>query len=235
MASLFDGKLDFVNVGTGSAGYYEASNQTAHQSEPLYTLPGYALSPIAEVKKAVRRTKVGAVGRILDPLVADNAIEKGLADYVGMTRALIADPELPNKALDGRLEEIRPCIGTLQDCWGRSVVREWPMRCTVNPAVGREGERGIDKLTHALRTKKVLVIGGGPAGLEAARIVSERGHEVVIYETAGVLGGQVNVAKLLPGRADVGAILRWYELQLRERRNVRIELNKEVPEQSDVV
>jgi 2,4-dienoyl-CoA reductase-like NADH-dependent reductase (Old Yellow Enzyme family)/thioredoxin reductase len=235
MAALFDGKIDFVNVGTGSAGYFEASNQTAHQSEPLYTLPGYGLSPAEEVKKSTKKTKVGAVGRVLDPVMANEVVEKGLADYVGMTRALIADPELPNKAAAGNLEDIRPCIGTLQDCWGRSVAHEWPMRCTVNPAVGREGERGIGKLRSADHFKKILVIGAGPAGLEAARVASQRGHDVVIYESKGAIGGQTNLARLLPGRADVAAISRWYDSQLRKRKNVRIELNKEVPEDARVV
>ncbi len=78
-------------MGTGSAGYFEATNQTAHQSEPLYTLPGYGAVASVSVKKSVKKTKVGAVGRILNPLLADEFIRKGLADYVGMTRALIAD------------------------------------------------------------------------------------------------------------------------------------------------
>jgi len=234
MAELFDGKIDFVNVGTGSAGYFEATNQTAHQSEPLYTLPGYGAVASTTVKKSTKKTKVGAVGRILDPLLADEFVRKGYADYVGMTRALIADPELPIKAMSGRLEDIRPCIGTLQDCWGRSVAHEWPMRCTVNPAVGKEGERGIDTLGQAARKKKILIIGAGPAGLEAARVASQRGHEVVIYEASGSMGGQLNLAKLLPGRADVGGIVRWYETQL-QRSKVRIELNKQVPAVPDVI
>lgn len=233
MAELFDGKIDFVNVGTGSAGYFEALNQTAHQSEPLYVLPGYSEIPAAAVKKSMKKTKVGAAGRILDPLLADEFIRKGHADFVGMTRALIADPELPAKAMSGRLEDIRPCIGTLQDCWGRSVAHEWPMRCTVNPAVGREGERGVVTLVPAVAKKKVLVIGAGPAGLEAARVASLRGHDVVVYEASGSIGGQLKLARLLPGRADVGGIVTWYENQLRNK--VRIELNKEVPEDPEVI
>ena len=233
MAELFDGKVDFVNVGTGSAGYFEGLNQTAHQSEPLYVLPGYGAVASAAVKKVLKKTKVGAVGRILDPLLADEFLRKGFADYVGMTRALIADPELPTKAMSGRLEDIRPCIGTLQDCWGRSVAHEWPMRCTVNPAVGKEGDRGIGTLVPAATKKKVLIIGAGPAGLEAARVASQRGHDVTIYEASGSIGGQLKLARLLPGRADVGGIVKWYETQLQKK--VRIELNKEVPEDPEVI
>ncbi len=234
MAELFDGKIDFVNVGTGSAGYFEATNQTAHQSEPLYVLPGYGAVASASVKRSAKKTRVGAVGRILDPLLADEFIRKGFADYVGMTRALIADPELPNKTISGKLEDIRPCIGTLQDCWGRSVAHEWPMRCTVNPAVGREGERGVGNFKSATTKKKILVIGAGPAGLEAARVASQRGHDVVVYEASSKIGGQLNLARLLPGRADVGGIVKWYETQLKES-NVRIELNKRVPADPEVI
>ncbi|MHB2037541.1 MAG: FAD-dependent oxidoreductase, partial [Nitrososphaerales archaeon] len=126
---------------------------------------------------------------------------------------------------------IRPCIGTLQDCWGRSVAREWPMHCTVNPIVGREGERASLKPTE--KSKKILIIGSGPAGLEAARVAAERGHKVVIYEKRGAIGGQVNLGGTLPGRADIRSIVKWYEGQLK-RLGVRIDLNKEVTPDREV-
>jgi 2,4-dienoyl-CoA reductase-like NADH-dependent reductase (Old Yellow Enzyme family)/thioredoxin reductase len=234
MAELFDGKIDFVNVDSGSSDHYVILNQAAHQTQPLYVVPGYGVYMSAAVKKVVKETKVGAVGIILDPLLAEHIIRKGTAYYVGMTRALIADPELPKKALEGRLLDIRPCIGTLQDCWGRSVSHEWPMRCTVNPTVGREKERGAGAFKPAKVTKKVLIIGSGPAGLEAACVASERGHDVVIYEKNGTIGGQLNLAKLLPGRSDIGGIVGWYERQLKKNR-VRIEFHKEVLLDLDVV
>jgi thioredoxin reductase len=189
------------------------------------------------VKRAVKVTKVGLAGRITDPLLAEQLLRKEQVDYVGMTRALIADPELPRKAFEGRLEDIRPCIGTLEGCWGRSVgkwdaVREWPMRCTVNPSVGRENERGAGRLREASVKKKILIVGGGPAGLETARVASSRGHQVVIYEK-NVLGGQLNLAKRLPRRGDVGAIIGWYETQLKKNR-VRVELHLEVPAELDL-
>lgn len=233
MARMLDGKLDFINVDSGSSSQFDAVNQHALQTQPLYVETGYGTYMSAPVKSAVSKTKIGIAGRITDPLLADSIVEKKQADFVGMTRALIADPFLPEKARLGKLQDIRPCIGTLQDCWGRSVSREWPMHCTVNPVAGRESTRGrIEK--NALVPKKVLVIGAGPAGLEAARVASERGHSVVIYERSGEIGGQANWAKLLPGRVDIGSIITWYSSQLKEN-NVRIELHKEIPIDAEVV
>jgi 2,4-dienoyl-CoA reductase-like NADH-dependent reductase (Old Yellow Enzyme family)/thioredoxin reductase len=233
IAKILDGKLDFLNVDSGASSQYEAVNQHALQTQPLYVETGYGTYMSEPIKKAVTKTRIGIAGRITDPLLGDSILERNQADFVGMTRALIADPYLPNKAKEGRLKDIRPCIGTLQDCWGRSVSREWPMHCTVNPAAGRELTRGLGKVTMALKRKKILIIGAGPAGLEAARVASERGHEVVVYERSGEIGGQTNWAKLLPGRADIGAIVTWYATQLKNNR-VRIELNKELPEDQQI-
>ncbi|MFI5421012.1 MAG: FAD-dependent oxidoreductase, partial [Nitrososphaerales archaeon] len=234
ISRALDGKLDFLNVDSGSVSQFEAMNQHSLQTQPLYVEPGYGTYMSEPIKRAVTKTKIGIAGRITDPVLADSIIEKNQADFVGMTRALIADPHLPNKAREGLLDQIRPCIGTLQDCWGRSVSHEWPMHCTVNPAAGREQSRGIGKLGRASSRKKILVIGAGPAGLEAARVASERGHVVTIYEKSGEIGGQVKWAKMLPGRADIGSIISWYATQLRKN-GVRIELHKEVPSDTSVV
>jgi 2,4-dienoyl-CoA reductase-like NADH-dependent reductase (Old Yellow Enzyme family)/thioredoxin reductase len=234
MIELLDGKIDFANIDRGSVYYnFNTTDQGALQTQPLYSDIAYGTYMSEEVKKTAKQTKIGIAGRIMDPLTADTIIERKQADYVGMTRALIADPELPNKAISGRVTDIRPCIGTLQDCIGR-IVRGHPMRCTVNPAVGREKDRGAQAITQTENVKRVLVIGAGPAGLEAARIASERGHSVVIYEKSGEIGGQVKLAKLLPARSDIGAIIGWYESQLKNN-NVRIELHKEVPNNPDVI
>jgi hypothetical protein len=153
---------------------------------------------------------------------------------VAMTRALIADPELPNKAREGRLEEIRPCIGVLQDCWGR-MIRGLPISCTVNPVVSREAEWGMDTLGRALRRKNVLVVGGGVAGMETARIAAERGHHVVIYERSRSAGGQALLAARLPGRENIRAIVVWLTDQLR-RLGVEIRYGMEItPDNDDVL
>jgi thioredoxin reductase len=169
---------------------------------------------------------IGAAGRIVDPVMAESILEDGIADLVGMTRALIADPDLPNKAREGRLDQIRFCLGDNQKCIG-SMLRNMPMRCTVNPLVGRESEANLEPLPPAEVRKKVLVIGAGVAGLEAARTTASRGHEVVVYEGSSVLGGQVNLARRLPGRDDFGIVLRWYESQLRQL-GVRVEYRREI-------
>jgi thioredoxin reductase len=107
------------------------------------------------------------------------------------------------------------------------MLRNMPMRCTVNPLVGRESEANLEPLPHAGVRKKVLVVGAGVAGLEAARTAASRGHEVVVYEGSSVLGGQVNLARKLPGRDDFGIVMRWYESQLRHL-GVRVEYRREI-------
>ncbi len=232
MVEVLDGKLDFVNVDSGSSSHYEVMNQNALQTPPLYVERAYGVYMSKRLMGVARRAKIGVAGRITDPIVAEDVIERGFAHYTGMTRALIADPELPRKARDGRLDDIRPCIGTAQDCWGRSVAHEWPMRCTVNPAVGLESSRGTGMLGRAESGKAVLVIGAGVSGLEAARVAAERGHGVVVYEKEAEIGGEVNLAMRLPGRSDIGAITNWYAAQMK-RLGVRLEFRKEVTSEAE--
>jgi len=233
IAMELDGRLDFINVDRGSIYNYDVLDQNALQTEPLYSSTGYGTYMSEPVKRAVKKTKIGLAGRITDPIIAETILERGQADYLGMTRALIADPYLPKKALEGKLEEIRPCIGTLEGCWGRSAAHDFPMRCSVNASVGREGARSERNLGRTKEIKKILIIGAGPAGLEAGRVAALRGHEVVIYEKESKAGGLVNLGKLYPGRVDVGAIVTWLEKQVRTL-GVRIEFNKEVPSSSEV-
>jgi len=153
-------------------------------------------------------------------------LAEGKADMVAMTRALIADPELPNKALEGRLDDIRACIGCMQACAARfSALRG--IGCVQNPAVGREREWGAGTLKSAEKRKRVLVVGGGPAGMEAARVAALRGHDVILYEREKELGGQVNLAAKLPGREEVGSVARWLEIQIKKL-GVKVVIEKEV-------
>src|SRR5487761_623408 len=184
MAETLDGRLDFINVDRGSMYNYDVLDLNALQTGPLYSPTGYGTYMSGPVKAAVKKTKVGLAGRIMDPLLADSIIERNQADFVGMTRALIADPYLPRK-------------------------------CTVNAAVGRESQRGEEKILPAQKKKKVLVIGAGPAGLEAARVSALRGHHVVIYEKGQKTGGQVNIGKLIPGRSDIFSVITWLEARLK--------------------
>jgi 2,4-dienoyl-CoA reductase-like NADH-dependent reductase (Old Yellow Enzyme family)/thioredoxin reductase len=234
IAEALDGRLDFINVDRGSMYNYDVLDQNALQTEPLYSPPGYGTYMSEAVKARVKKTKIGLAGRITDALIADTILERNQADFVGMTRALIADPYFPKKVSEGRVQDVRSCIGTLEGCWGRSAAHDYPMRCSVNAAVGREAERGEGRIQRDSVRKKILVIGAGPAGLEAARVSALRGHEVVVYEKESKAGGQVNIGKLIPGRSDIGSVITWLENQLRSL-NVRIEYNREVPPSEDVV
>ncbi len=199
IAEALDGHLDFINVDRGSMYNYDVLDQNALQTEPLYEPTGYGTYMSGPIKARVKKTKIGLAGRITDALMAETILEKGQADFLGMTRALIADPYFPKKVLEGRIQDVRPCIGTLEGCWGRSAAHDYPMRCSVNAAVGREGERSEIKLRHSQIRKKILVIGAGPAGLEVARVAALRGHEVVVYEKESKAGGQVNIGRLFRG------------------------------------
>jgi thioredoxin reductase len=175
---------------------------------------------------------MGIVGKYLDPVYAESLLASGSADMVAMTRALIADPELPIKAMDGRLYDIRPCIGVLQDCWGR-MIRGLPISCTVNPVVSREKSWAATPEKTA-SPKKLLVIGGGPAGLEAARVAAERGHRVTVYEKGNEPGGQALLAAKLPGRENIRAIITWLLTQTKKL-HVEIKCGLEVTAEEEVL
>jgi len=228
IAKRLDGKLDWI---TADQGY--SPQQEAWQAVPMYIESGYNLEITDPIKSVLERTKVCIVGKYVDVTYAESLIASGRADIVAMTRALIADPELPNKAMSGRLEEIRPCIGVLQDCWGR-MIRGLPISCTVNPVVSREKEWGTGTLKEASVKKKILVIGGGVAGLEFARLAALRGHDVVIYEKSTASGGLALTASKLPGRENIRAIVQWLAGEVK-RSGVEIKYGLEVTSDPEVV
>jgi 2,4-dienoyl-CoA reductase-like NADH-dependent reductase (Old Yellow Enzyme family)/thioredoxin reductase len=178
---------------------------------PSYVPPmQYAVAAFAEAVGAIRRavsTPVVYAGRAVDAVVAERLLADGTADLVGMARALLADPDLPAKTRAGRVADVRPCIGC-NTCIGRVVHGEVKTAvCAVNPEVGHEGTWGA--LGRAARSKRVVVIGGGPAGLEAARIAAARGHRVVLLESASEVGGMLRVAARAPCREALGAFPTW--------------------------
>src|SRR6185436_14028666 len=147
----------------------------------------------AALKGAVRNAKVQAESHIRTPEAAEAVLAAGHADLVSIVRGQIADPHLVAKARAGRADEVRPCISCNQLCWGRRS-RDYWISCLVNPSAGREWEWGGDRFDAAGDPRRVLVVGGGPAGLEAARVAAERGHRVTLVERGPVLGGQFRLA-----------------------------------------
>ena len=182
------------------------------------------LVPYAAEMKNLLNIPVGVANKINSPQFAEKVLSDGAADLVAMGRTLFADPALPNKAKMGQLEDIRPCIGCL-NCIQRVINLGLPIECSVNPAVGREREL---ELTPAPVSKRVLVAGGGPGGMEAARVARLVGHEVTLYENESRLGGQLNIAMQPPGKSpEIPNLQRYMENQLRKL-GVNIQLGSAV-------
>lgn len=219
------GLYDYITCGTGSYFEHTAIIPSVFYADKLGP-------PHAEVlKRAVKHVKVQAESHIRTPENAENVISSGQADMVSIVRGQIADPHLANKAKDGRADDIRPCISCNQMCWGRRS-RDYHISCLINPSAGREFMWGGDRFKPAEKPKHILVVGGGPAGLEAARVAAERGHRVTLVEASDKLGGAFRLAGLQPRRAQILDLIQWYERQL-EKLQVRVELNKPV-EASDL-
>ncbi|MFQ5762636.1 MAG: FAD-dependent oxidoreductase, partial [Candidatus Bathyarchaeia archaeon] len=172
------------------------------------------------VKKTVS-VPVITVGRFNDPEVAEKILREGKADFVAMGRALVADPELPKKARQGRVEDIRYCTGCTRGCIGRLLVGGLRISCDVNPAVGKEREYELKPTT---RIREVLVVGGGPGGMEAARVAALRGHRVTLLERGSRLGGQLLLATASPYKGEVKRLLNYLSKQV-EKAGVSVELN----------
>ncbi|MCB1714616.1 MAG: FAD-dependent oxidoreductase [Candidatus Competibacteraceae bacterium] len=209
--------IDYVSCGTGS--YFGF-----HKIIPTFPYPDKLGPPFAEaLKQAVKHAKIQAESHIRTPENADYVIASGQADMVSIVRGQIADPQLANKAQHDRPEDIRPCISCNQMCWGRRH-RDYWISCLVNPSAGREFDWGGDRFATTTKPRRILVVGAGPAGLEAARVAAERGHHVTLAEAAPQLGGQFRLAGLQPRRGQVLDLLAWYETQL-QRLAVDLRLN----------
>jgi 2,4-dienoyl-CoA reductase-like NADH-dependent reductase (Old Yellow Enzyme family)/thioredoxin reductase len=203
-----DGLLDYFSVSVGS--YYSFDQFIGGMHEPH----GYELGRSTVATKALK-TPTMVVGRIKTIAEAEEIIASGQADMVSMVRATLADPDIVKKAQEGRPQDTRPCIGCNQGCIGGRTGPLMRFGCTVNVGAGQEGRFGDDRLVPAETPKRVAIIGGGPAGLEAARVAALRGHKVTIYEAGDRLGGQIQVARRLPYRAEIGEIVDWLEAQVR--------------------
>ncbi len=192
---------------------------------PMHVPLGYTV-PLAAGIKEVATLPVFATGRINDPVLAERVLAQGQADMIGVVRGQIADPDFARKAREGRTDEIRYCIACNQNCYGRVGLNK-TIGCVQNPAVGAEATEGEGRLKPTLRKKRVMVVGGGPAGMWAAKIATMRGHGVVLYEEKEELGGQVLLAAKGAGREEFGVIARNERNQL-ARLRVPVRLGTQV-------
>ena len=209
--------MDYVTCGTGS--YFNGTGIIPN----VFYADKLGVPHAEALKQVVKHAKVQCEAHVRTPENANYVVASGQADMVSIVRGQIADPHLANKAKEGRPEDVRPCLSCNQMCWGRRY-RDYWISCLINPSAGREFEWGGDRFTPAEKPRKVLVVGGGVAGLEAARVAAERGHQVTLAEASDKLGGQFRLAGLTPRRHQIIDYLDWFERQL-TRLQVKVLLN----------
>ena len=226
-----DGGLDVHDAAVIAAYLEDCGVDAIHVSRAVHIRDQYMWAPTVmhsglnadqatEVKRAVS-IPVITVGRYTEPHFAELMVREGRADLVAFGRQSIADPHTPNKAAAGKLDELNPCIACLQGCVP-NMFQGLPITCLVNPMVGHEGE-----VKPAEKAKKVMVVGGGVAGLYAAALAAHRGHDVALYEASDVLGGQMRLAAFPPGKGDLTNMVRSYVKKC-EMYGVEINMNTEV-------
>ncbi|HEX4242339.1 MAG TPA: FAD-dependent oxidoreductase [Steroidobacteraceae bacterium] len=225
--------IDYLHTTLGTSA---SLGGAIHIAPPMRLKAAYVVPYAARFKRQLE-VPVFVTGRINQPQDAEAVIASNHADVCGMTRAMICDPEMPNKAARGKAEDIRACIACNQACI-HHFHKGYPISCIQNPVSGRELRFG--SLPAAARRRKVMIIGGGPAGMKAAVIGAQRGHDVTLYEAERRLGGQALLAQMLPGRAEFGGLItnlqRELELaQVPVHRGVRIDAARVLEEAPDVV
>lgn len=212
-----------VNCLHVSGGVYESFWS---QIPPFGVPEGWHANDAAAIKSVVK-IPVITVGRIKSPDIAEDILAQGKADLVAIGRQLIADPDWPTKVSIGDYDSIRPCIGCTQNCINREIVNRRECACIYNTAAGMEKEAEI---IPTKKPKKVVIVGGGPGGLEAARVAALRGHQVTLYEKSDRLGGRFNLACIPPYKQEFALAIKWLENQV-IKLGVKVELNKEVTPQ----
>jgi 2,4-dienoyl-CoA reductase-like NADH-dependent reductase (Old Yellow Enzyme family) len=194
---MLQGQLDYVHIVAGTSA---SLGGAVHIVPPMAVEAAY-LAREAGTFKAKLSIPLFVTGRINQPQEAEAIIAKGQADVCGMTRALICDPQMPNKSDSGHSDDVRACIACNQACIGH-FHKGLPISCIQHPETGRELLYGQPK--PSARGKRILVVGGGPAGMKAAAVAAQRGHHVTLYEASAQLGGQIQLAQLLPRRSEFG-------------------------------
>ena len=180
---------------------------------PFSIEDAFAVNNAAEIKKVVHIPVIG-VGRINDPLLAEEAIISDKMDMVAMGRASLADPEMPNKAKDGMLDDIVHCIACTQGCIGEKIKGN-VLCCLVNPSLGHESDSEY-QLHLAEEKRKIFVIGGGISGCEMAITAARKGHEVIIFEKSNILGGQWNAASMPVGKTEFASLVAYQNAQIKK-------------------
>ncbi len=213
---LEEAGYDSFNADAGSYDSWYWSHPPNYQEHGCYL-------PLTQKLKEVVKVPVIVAGRMDSPDLALSAITDGKADMIALGRGLLAEPQWPDKVLKGEIKNIRPCLACHDGCLGRGMITR-PLSCAVNPSCGNEREYSIHKADNLI---KVMVIGGGVAGMEAARVASIRGHKVSLYEKTDNLGGHLIEGSVPSFKADVFKLLNWYKTQLSEM-GVEIHFNQEV-------
>lgn len=208
--------VNAINCSNGIYGSYNLAQVSVAPQPHAWT------SNNAKVLKETVSIPVMAVNSIDDPLMAEQLVADGVCDFVGMSRCSLADPDMPNKAMEGRFDEIRPCVRCVQGCTGW-VVKQIPIRCCLNPVLGNEYRYTFEDQPEK---KKVLVIGGGPGGMQAAIAAGRRGHDVTLWEKNDRLGGELLAAVCPPGKGEFASYIIALKKELSHLDNVRVVLNK---------
>jgi len=226
------GLIDYLDVSCGVDSDWMSE---ARHYPSMYFPPATWIELAAEVKKRIR-IPVSCAGRIRTPVEAEELIAAGKIDLAQMARALIADPELPNKARTAHHTEIRQCMYISSGCLGR-LHRGLPISCVQNPTVGRE--RAFGEITPST-ARRVVIIGGGPAGMQAAVTARQRGHSVILFESEMRLGGQMRIAANAPGRDELLLGIQYLERQLQNlgvdvRLGVEANIEQVLAERPDAV
>lgn len=209
--------IDYMSL---TVGWHESKLPTITSEVP----PGHWLY-LAEGMREVLTIPIGMGHRLSKPEIAEKAIADGVIDFWEMSRPLLADPYLPLKVVEGRPEDIAPCTACNQGCSGK-ILHDQPISCLINPRLGKEADPKY-QIRPAEKPKTVFVIGGGPAGLEAARTAAQRGHKVILFEKEEKLGGQLFIAAVPPFKHELKSAREYLTRQL-EKSTAEVRLGQEV-------